>query len=232
MMWRLPTQPIRERWVDESCTGSVCTRRSRRRYRLRDESYFNYRWIDCYPCFHMFLSTVFRLHDFFVYSTWRVPSPNTELFQISATVGAFLGLDNNLLLQRLHWRHMKSQVVQSWPWVHTSARSHAIAHRFGEAIDEGSIEDIFVTGLSTSKGLRQASTYCVGDIVDGWVERVNAASISAMPSSVAHIWSRLFTPSGYVSNITSLALGVFDDEVGFRHKRALRAAADESFTKK
>lgn len=40
------------------------------------------------------------------------------------------------------------------------------------------------------------------------------------------------TTSGYVLNIGSFALGVFDDKIGFRHKRAMSAAADEQFMKK
>lgn len=87
-MWILQTHPANDGSIEISCTGSTCTRRSRRWYQLRLGSSLYHRWSDFHWWWKRFL--VYCLLFDGGSRTLDFPSPTKAMLLILKIVGFFI----------------------------------------------------------------------------------------------------------------------------------------------
>lgn len=124
-MWPLQAQPERGAGSIKAVPGSVCSQRSRCRYRLKIGSIFHHRWKVCRRFCHSFWCSASCFDD--VHRTWRILSPTTAVLRISKMDGPFVKMNNHSFLDHSQWRRVTMQVLQGWPWMRTLVRLHAMS---------------------------------------------------------------------------------------------------------
>lgn len=154
---------------------------------------------------------------------WRILSHNTARFRILKVSGFLLGGD---VASDLQQRSIMSQIIQDSPWICTLVQLHTIWTDSWRPSMKISLKTYSLhTFPHVSDLVFTAFTYCVADIVQGWLDCFEVVSVSAMTVSVANVWRKYFSSFGYVLKTFSFVLGKFDDGTGLTHKCLVSAVA-------
>lgn len=148
-MWLLKTHSKKRTWIDISCPGPTCTRRSRNLYRWRIASESHHYVGVCRGCYSSCWRTAYLLED--VYPIWRAPSTTSAVSRNSMMIAPSLIIDVGSFLNRAEKRRVKISVVQAWPRVLTTVGSRTGADCLVEAIDGCSLPEIFIVFFFASK---------------------------------------------------------------------------------